>query len=33
MLSGFVTIEDLFHYTTRHFHAHAAEIRAALGRE
>ncbi|MCA9941276.1 MAG: DinB family protein [Anaerolineales bacterium] len=29
MLSGFVTLEALFHYPARHFQAHAAELRQA----
>ena len=32
MLDGRVTIEDLFHYPTRHFEAHAQEISQALHR-
>ena len=32
MLSGFVTIEQLFHYIKQHFDAHAAEIRQSAGR-
>ena len=30
MLSGTVTIEQLFHYVSRHFEAHAAEIRQSI---
>lgn len=33
MLSGTVTIEQLFHYVTRHFEAHAAEIRQSVSRQ
>ncbi len=30
MLSGFVSLETLFHYPARHFQAHAAEIEEAV---
>jgi hypothetical protein len=30
ILSGFVTLERLFHYIRQHFEAHAEEIRSAL---
>lgn len=33
MLSGFVTLETLFHYPARHFQAHAAEVQKAVGRD
>lgn len=33
MLSGFVTLETLFHYIRRHFDAHEKDIRLALGME
>ena len=33
MLSGFVTIEHLFHYVRQHFNAHAEEVLAALDSE
>lgn len=33
MLAGYVTLEDLFHYPTRHFEAHAKEINQALRRD
>jgi hypothetical protein len=33
MLSGFVTLEKLFHYVKRHFDSHEKDIRLALGME
>lgn len=33
MLSGFVTLERLFHYIKRHFDSHEKDIRLALGME
>lgn len=33
MLSGYVTMETLFHYIKRHFDAHEKDIRLALGME
>jgi hypothetical protein len=31
MLSGFITLETLFHYIKRHFDSHEKDIRSALG--
>jgi hypothetical protein len=33
MLSGYVTLEKLFHYIKRHFDSHEKDIRLALGME